>query len=132
MSYPDTPGFKTEGTSQEAAADIANRASVLKIQALSFLRRTAAGATADEIAAALGASILAIRPRISELRVEGLVDTNGGRRANKSGKSAFIWFALSRKATRKVERKRAAEGRKLNSVLAGALKVAHEQLALWA
>jgi predicted ArsR family transcriptional regulator len=47
--------------------------------------------TADEVAAQLGESPLAVRPRLSELRKENLIRDTGLRRANASGKSAAVW-----------------------------------------
>jgi len=48
-------------------------------------------ATADEIANALGISILTIRPRVSELRRMDKICDAGMRRKNASGKSAIVW-----------------------------------------
>jgi hypothetical protein len=50
-----------------------------------------AGATADEIAQALSASVLSIRPRVSELNRSGEIVQTGARRKNESGLSATVW-----------------------------------------
>lgn len=57
---------------------------------------TAAGATGltpDEVALAMGADILSVRPRISELRDEGRVAPNGERRRNAKNNSAAVVVA---------------------------------------
>lgn len=51
--------------------------------------------TADEVAEALGESVLAVRPRISEMVRENLVVATGMRRPNKSGRTAWVWRAAS-------------------------------------
>jgi predicted ArsR family transcriptional regulator len=51
--------------------------------------------TADEVDEALGESVLAVRPRVSELVRENLVVATGMRRPNKSGRTAWVWRAAS-------------------------------------
>ena len=41
----------------------------------------------------LGESVLAIRPRFSELRALGQITDTGARRINDSGRSAIVWRA---------------------------------------
>lgn len=93
--YPDAAGYKTAvpETSMAAAASIESEASQLRRDVLALLR---AGAyTADEVAAKLGKSILAIRPRCSELRAQGKIIDSGIRRPNSSGKPACAWKAVA-------------------------------------
>jgi hypothetical protein len=90
--YPDEPGWKESETSKEAAEDIALRAGTLRRLAYDFILRHPYH-TADEVAAALDESPLAIRPRISELRLQGLI-VNDGRGLNRSGKAAHLWRAV--------------------------------------
>lgn len=95
--YPETPGFKEQTTSKEAAVAMGPSARQLRTDALRWI----AGAphTADEIAARLKVDILVARPRVSELRKFGFVTPlrkeNGKeeRRPNESGKSAIVWKA---------------------------------------
>lgn len=87
--YPDTPGFKADGPSAEAADHAASAAATLRAQALALLRTRSL--TADEIAAALGRSVLSVRPRISELVTLGQVEDTGERRRNRSGRRASVW-----------------------------------------
>jgi predicted ArsR family transcriptional regulator len=91
--YPNEPGSKDLDTSRLAAEQIATQAPLLRRRCLTALRARAAGATADEIAADLGLSILSVRPRFSELRQQGLILDTGVRRANESGCSAKVWRA---------------------------------------
>lgn len=89
--YPTGPGWKEHETSREAAEDMALRAGTLRRLAYDYIRKHP-GHTADEIASALEESPLAIRPRISELRLKGLI-VNAGRGRNRSGKAAHLWRA---------------------------------------
>jgi hypothetical protein len=47
--------------------------------------------TADEIAATVGETVLAIRPRVTELGNAGLLVDTGDRRTNVSGRPATVW-----------------------------------------
>ena len=58
---------------------------------LYVLAATPAGLTADEIAARLDESVLAVRPRVSELFHAGLIAKTGERRPNASGLAAHVW-----------------------------------------
>ena len=87
--YPDVPGFKRHGTSEEAAAEVAQEASELQLACFACLK--IAPSTADEVAAQLGRSVLAIRPRISELVAKDWVVETPQRRLNASGKWAAVW-----------------------------------------
>lgn len=89
--YPFTPGAKAGGTSQDAADAMVGRSNVLRWRVLGILE--IAAHTADEVAAIMGESILAIRPRVSELRRMGLIEDTGFRRANASGHTAIVWSA---------------------------------------
>jgi len=84
------PGAKVGGTSQDAADAIHNRAATLR-QAVIAMFRKHGSLTADEVAELLGESVLAIRPRLSELRKLGRIADTGLRRKNQSGRSANVW-----------------------------------------
>jgi hypothetical protein len=89
--YPAAPGFKERGgTSQEAAEAIEPRANTLRAKALAALELRAL--TPDEIADALGESVLAIRPRVTELFNLGRIEWTGEKRTNASGMRAKVWF----------------------------------------
>jgi hypothetical protein len=86
MPYPRDPGWKAPGTSRNAAEAITSRAKTMRARVLGFLTQHHPGSfTADQIAAALGESILAARPRVSELRRSGLIEPTAERRMNESG-----------------------------------------------
>ena len=89
--YPNAPGFKERGTSEEAAQSMRGRADTLRDKVFQAIRRYPM--TADEVAADLGESVLSIRPRLSELVARGLIFPTEQRRANRSGRSAMVWRA---------------------------------------
>ena len=91
--YPDAPGAKTSGPSQEAANAVKPRALDIRLRVLQELRGWPNGLTADECAANLGLSVLSVRPRFSELSKQGLIFKTYGRRTNASGMSATVWRA---------------------------------------
>jgi predicted HTH transcriptional regulator len=89
--YPATPGFKAQGTSRAAAEAMKPRAPTLRDQVLSLLK--GAALTADECAALLDKTVLAIRPRLSELVKLELIHDTGRTRKNASGVNAAVWRA---------------------------------------
>jgi hypothetical protein len=91
IRYPDHPGSKTSGASEDAANKIADTARLLRGKALSVLMSRPC--TADEVAAELGVSVLSCRPRISELLKQGKIEDTGIRRRNESGQTATVWRA---------------------------------------
>ncbi len=91
--YPETPGAKsTLDTSRGAAVEMRSWARTLRDDCLAFIKRHES--TADEVAVFLGESVLAVRPRISELHAKGLIRDSLKRRRNSSGKSAVVWEAI--------------------------------------
>jgi len=89
--YPWGPAARATDTSREAAAAIAPRDDTLKRMVLTILRDTPEGLTADEVAGTLHESVLAIRPRCTELAKLGYVVDSGSRRPNVSGRRAIVW-----------------------------------------
>jgi hypothetical protein len=87
--YPSQPGYKAPGTSRMAAERIAPRAKSIREEALALLKT--ASLTADEVAAKLGKSVLAVRPRIAEAHLLGLLIDTGKTRPNASGLAATVW-----------------------------------------
>lgn len=87
--YPSRPGWKKRDTSKAAAVAITPRAGTLREQVIAEIKR--ASGTADEIAARLGLTPFACRPRCTEAAKLGLVEDAGIRRSNISGKSAIVW-----------------------------------------
>lgn len=89
FTYPDRPGFKEPTTSADAAASMEKSAPRLRDKckrALLF-----GPATADEVAKRLDMSVLAIRPRFTELQRQGVIAETGERRPNESGRNAKVW-----------------------------------------
>jgi len=95
-TYPTTPGFKTSGPSSDAAQAIAPVVPRLRDRVLSAITAAgAAGLSADEAAAAIGASVLSVRPRVAELHRTGLIRATGARRRNASGLTATAWRTVT-------------------------------------
>lgn len=86
---PLGPGFKEQTTSRDAAASVASRSVTLRQRAYDLIRQSSR--TPDEVAEALGETVLAVRPRITELAKSGKITDTGERRANRSGKMAKVW-----------------------------------------
>lgn len=92
--YPETPGYKAEGTSEQAARAMRSRAPTLRERVFAEISRAAG--TADEIAERLQESILAVRPRVAELACDRfgktpVIEDAGVRRPNASGTMATVW-----------------------------------------
>lgn len=91
--YPNRPGHKRGGTSREAAAKVWPWAGTVAREVLDWLR-SSGPATPDECAAALKKTVLAVRPRFSELAGKGLIqEQTGHRRRNDSGLMARVYRA---------------------------------------
>lgn len=96
-TYPGSPGFKEGTTSRLAAGQVRD---VDNVRCLVLQKIREAPRTADEVAAALGISILTVRPRVSELRAMKHVrprlraDGKQDRRKNESGAAAIVWEAI--------------------------------------
>lgn len=92
LDYPHVAGFKENSTSKEAAEAIEaeGRAAFLREKVRQWFADGNTG-TADECAEALNETILAIRPRVSELRNRGFLIETGDRRPSSSGRSSHVW-----------------------------------------
>lgn len=89
-TYPHVPGVKSPlDTAHAAAARVAPVAGTLRARVLAVIAERPS--TADECAVALGASVLGVRPRLSELHRLGQIADSGQRRRNDSGVSAVVW-----------------------------------------
>lgn len=95
--YPQRAGsgFKERTTSREAGAQMARAgAAALRERVFQAIRASgAAGLTADQAASAVGATVLAVRPRVTELFKLGQIERTGARGKNESGMSAACWRA---------------------------------------
>jgi hypothetical protein len=90
-AYPDQPGFRVSGPSEQAATAIASTAKTLRDQVRNTISAAPRGLTADEVAARLNKSILSVRPRVSELHRQGEIRQTGTRGKNASGMTASVW-----------------------------------------
>ena len=99
VHYPTAPGFKTRSpeTSVAAAEAVAGSAAIVRMQVVSCYHLHGP-MTADECAELLGASVLSIRPRVSELRkcYPPVLEDSGERRRNRSGHGAAVWCLVRR------------------------------------
>lgn len=91
LTYPQGAGWKRAGTSRDAAKAITPRAPTLRDRVLALLQADAY--TADECAERLNVTVLACRPRLSELSRMGLIYDTGLTSKNASGVRASIWRA---------------------------------------
>lgn len=94
LAYPASPGFKEPTTSKDAARAVSASAPLIREKVFAAIREAGLhGLTPDETAAKIGESILAVRPRFSELaKAQRIVET-GERRRNESGLRAKAWRA---------------------------------------
>lgn len=90
-NYPHAPGAQNTATSRDAARIMKPRDKPLREKVLAVLKAHPAGLTADEVAEILGETVLAIRPRVSQLNKLGLVTDTGLTRKNVSGVAASVW-----------------------------------------
>ena len=93
--YPNTPGYRAGSpeTSRIAAETVADAAKSRSAVALRFiLERRFHGATADEVADALGWERYSSRPRLAELHRTGSIVDSGERRKGASGRGMAVWI----------------------------------------
>lgn len=90
--YPLFAGFKESTTSRDAAQAIeaTGRAATLRDKVEAFYATGRTG-TADEVAAYLGESPFSLRPRVSELFRQGLIERTGERRASSEGRPSHVY-----------------------------------------
>lgn len=90
--YPNHPGYKVAGPSKEAASKVAPKAPNLRDQAVAiFKQHHRLGLTADELAFLLNASVLSIRPRLTELVHMNVIEDSGERRKNSFKSNVTVW-----------------------------------------
>jgi len=92
-----SPSYKeTGGTSEQAAREIQGRAASLRNQLMSLFSR-AFWLTPEDAADALGADILAIRPRFTELKQMGKIRKTDKTTTNAKGKTVRLWEFINPK-----------------------------------
>lgn len=95
--YPDVAGHRGVDTSMEAAEGMTK---IGRLQRLALDAVRAAGVrglTSDETAVTLNSDRWSIQPRLSELKLKGLVVDSGLRRRNSTGKNAIVWLTPEHK-----------------------------------
>lgn len=85
--------FAPAANRREAHKAILYEAAHLRMAVLAAIRAAPDGLTADEAAAAVGESVLAVRPRCTELQQDGAILPTRARRVNASGRTATVWVA---------------------------------------
>jgi hypothetical protein len=89
--YPESPGYKDDGTSKRAADEIAPSAKTIRDAAYKAICE-AGGLTADETAERIGVDFMSVRPRLTELKEQGLLIKTDETRPNlRSGKQASVY-----------------------------------------
>ena len=90
--YPEEPGYKEPTTSKDAAEKMKKRAPTLRALAIAEFKEVYPRTlTADELASRLKKTVLAIRPRVTELYKTGMIERHGPRRENTSGLEAHAY-----------------------------------------
>lgn len=87
--YPDGPGYQARETSKAAAAGIAPEVKSLRERVLEALKR--APGTPEEVARRIGAPVMNVRPRATELSKKGLIRDSGKRGKATGGRRAIVW-----------------------------------------
>ena len=86
-------GYKKMDTAYDAAEKAAPRAGKFHSEILAALKANGP-MTADETAEKIGASVLSIRPRFTELFEARVIIDTGDRRPNASGRRAAVWAVV--------------------------------------
>ena len=92
-------GWKAQATSREAAQAMHEPAHNVRARVRAVLRHADEPLSADEIAERAGLDFMAVRPRLSELRLEGAVYDSGTRRPTRSGRLGIGWRLIKDPAT---------------------------------
>lgn len=83
-------GYRRMDTAHDAAEGAARFTKRFHAEIIAALK-SKGPMTADETASAIGASVLSIRPRFTELASGGAIVDTGERRHNESGRRAAVW-----------------------------------------
>lgn len=85
-------GYRRTDTSHEAARQIEPKAATLRAEVLDVLKRHPRGLDCDEVAEKLGRYFGSVRPRITELKNDGLIVDSGRRSESRWGKKVIVWL----------------------------------------
>ena len=93
--FSSPPCQAHSATSRAAAEEIADRTATLRAKVLAHVRACGeAGATDEEMQAALPMPANTQRPRRRELQLAGLIKDSGRMRRTASGRRAVVWVAM--------------------------------------
>ncbi len=90
--YPDVPAARPTDTSMLAADGVAEDAPDGRRLVVDVITASVSGLTADQAAEEIGRTVLYTRPRVAELKRQGLIIDSGERRENLSGRPAIVWI----------------------------------------
>lgn len=90
--YGGTPGHAKTDTSRAAAESVVESSKVWRQRVLNLIV-SRGGLTADEVRAILRCAHNTTSPRITELKLLGLIEDRGRRRATEAGRQAIVWEA---------------------------------------
>ena len=95
-SDTDTPNSRAGKGPTPAARAIAPQAAKLRDRVFDVIAASPHGMAADEVARALGLSVLSVRPRVSELKAAERICATNHRVKNDSGNHAKVWIDVGR------------------------------------
>ena len=91
LFYPEAPGHKEkDGTSQQAAEEIKPKAQTIRENLLALFKG-GGDYTPEEAAEELEVDLLAIRPRFTELKLQGEIHKTERTRLNHNNKNVRVW-----------------------------------------
>tara|TARA_B110000858_G_scaffold195316_1_gene251463 strand:- start:312 stop:623 length:312 start_codon:yes stop_codon:yes gene_type:complete len=91
FTYPNLAGSKERGgTSEQAANQINHKAGTIRSRVMDLIL-SKGSITPEQAAEELGYSILAVRPRFSELKIKGKIHKTSSTKLNSNGKNVRVW-----------------------------------------
>ena len=94
FNYPNHPGARRAGTSEDAADSMVEAARVQRAKCYAAIfEAKEAGRSGDQAAERIGVENWKVRPRLSELHRDGAILDSGRRVFNASGRKATVWIA---------------------------------------
>lgn len=85
-------GYRNTDTSRQAALDIEPGKKTIKQQIIDLLASASVPLTADEIADIIRRPHGSVRPRMTELQLDGKVRDSGSRKLGRYGKPMICWW----------------------------------------
>ena len=92
MGYTlDGTGFQKRETSFHTAVKQKDKKRHVHDAIIAIIRRSLTPVSADDLAAAMGQSVISIRPRVSELATSGRIVDSGSRGETALGRPCILW-----------------------------------------